>query len=297
MTDTTSTALALKQSSYQSALKQTEQVIRIHSKTFYFATALLPAEERRAIRALYAFCRASDDLVDHAEAHPDEFSAWQAEVNREASQQTNPLLITWAHAREKYAIDRRYEQELLEGIRMDLQFRPFQTWDELKAYCYQVASTVGLLSMPIIGLAPGVVFQQAAPAAIQLGIALQLTNILRDIGEDQRRGRIYLPVDDLARFDLTLRDIQNQTFDERFIALMRFEIERTRELYRLALPGIALLSAHARPAVGAAALLYQRILDEIEAIGYQVYHHRAHTTFIQKLAMLPRILTTVVRIR
>lgn len=297
MTDTTSTALALKQRSYQSALKQTEQVIRVHSKTFFFATSLLPAEERRAIRALYAFCRASDDLADHAETHLDEFAAWQAEVNREASQQTNPLLITWAHAREKYAIDRHYEQELLEGIRMDLHFRPFQTWDELKVYCYRVASTVGLLSMPIIGLAPGVVFHQAAPAAIQLGIALQLTNILRDVGEDLRRGRIYLPVEDLAHFDLTLRDIQNQTFDERFIALMRFEIERARELYRLALPGIALLSVHARPAVGAAALLYQRILDEIEAIGYQVYHQRAHTTFTQKLALLPRILATVARMR
>ncbi len=293
----TGTALALKKASYQTALKQTEQVIRVHSKTFYFATALLPGEERRAIRALYAFCRASDDLVDHTDAHPDEFSAWQAEVNQEARQQTNPILITWSHAREKYAIDRRYEQELLEGIRMDLVFRPFQTWKELEVYCYRVASTVGLLSIPIIGLAPGIAFQQAAPAAIKLGIALQLTNILRDIGEDLHRGRIYLPVDDLARFDLTLRDIQNQTFDQRFIALMRFEIARAREFYRQALPGIAMLSAHARPAVGAAALLYQRILDEIEAIGYQVYQRRAYTTFTQKLAMLPKILATVIGIK
>jgi len=293
----TGTTLTLNKASYQTALKQTEQVIRVHSKTFYFATALLPGEERRAIRALYAFCRASDDLVDHAGAHPDEFSAWQAEVNQEARQQTNPILITWSHAREKYAIDRRYEQELLEGIRMDLLFRPFQTWKELEVYCYRVASTVGLLSIPIIGLAPGIAFHQAAPAAIKLGIALQLTNILRDIGEDLHRGRVYLPVDDLARFDLTLRDIQNRTFDQRFIALMRFEIARARELYRQALPGIAMLSAHARPAVGAAALLYQRILDEIEAIGYQVYQRRAHTTFAQKLAMLPKILATVVGIK
>lgn len=294
MTDS-STALVLTPGNYQTALKQTEQVIRAHSKTFFFATALLPAEERRAIRSLYAFCRASDDLVDHAGAHPEEFAAWQAEVGLPADRQSNPILITWAHAREKYVINRRYEQELLEGIQMDLQFRPFQTWEDLEVYCYRVASTVGLLSMPIIGLAPGVTFEQAAPAAVKLGIALQLTNILRDIGEDGRQGRIYLPVEDLAKFNLTLRDIHNQTFDGRFIALMQYEIERARELYREALPGIAMLSAHARPAVWAAALLYQRILDEIEAIGYQVYRHRAHTTLAQKLAMLPRILAAAAR--
>jgi 15-cis-phytoene synthase len=147
----------------------------------------------------------------------------------------------------------------------------------------------------VIGLAPGVTFLQAAPQAVQLGVALQLTNILRDIGEDAKRGRIYLPVEDLAQFDLTLQDIHNQTYDERFIALMRFEIERTRALYRLALPGIALLAARVRPAVSAAALLYRRILDEIETLQYQVYTHRAHTKVWQKMGMLPSIFMTVLR--
>jgi phytoene synthase len=294
MADTTFT---LAHDHYRTALEQTEQVIRAHSKTFFFATALLPAAERRAIRALYAFCRASDDLVDREETRPEEFDAWQAEVNQEAARQTNPLLVTWAHVRERYAIDRRYERELLEGIRMDLHFRPFQTWAELEGYCYRVASTVGLLSIPIIGLAPGIRFERAAPAAIGLGIALQLTNILRDVGEDARRGRIYFPVEDLARFGLTLRDVQNQVFDERFVGLMRYEIQRARALYHHSLPGIAMLATRARPAVGAAALLYRRILDEIEAAGYQVYHHRAHTTPLQKLAMLPGILAAVIRLK
>jgi phytoene synthase len=277
---------------FEDALKETEKVIQQHSKTFYFATTFLPTPQRRAIRALYAFCRASDDLVDCENTQVEDFERWQSEVALPAHQQINPLIASWAHVREQYAIDRRYEQDLLEGMRTDLQFKPYANWDELEAYCYRVASTVGLLSMPVIGLTPGVSLEMAAPAAIKLGIALQLTNILRDVGEDSRRGRIYLPIEDLARFNLTLRDIQNQVFDQRFVNLMRFEIERARSLYREALPGIALLNPKARLAVAAAALLYRRILVEIELIGYQVYTRRAFTSRLRKLAMLPGIIRT-----
>lgn len=290
---------------YEAALKATEQVIRQHSKTFYFATALLPREKQRAIRSLYAFCRTSDDLADQppssnsASTQTDlrlsVFADWQAEVARPASQQTNPVLIAWAHTREQYAIERRYERELLDGIRMDLEFHPYPTWEALKTYCYRVAATVGLLSMPVIGLAPGATFAQAAPPAITLGIALQLTNILRDVGEDQQRGRMYLPLEDLERFHLTARDIHNKVSDERFIALMQFEITRARALYQQALPGIAFLSEQTRPAVTAAALLYRRILNEIEAIHYQVHTRRAYTSPVRKVSMLPEILWTVLR--
>ena len=279
--------------SYEAALRETEQVIRRHSKTFFFATALLPKTEQKAIRALYAFCRASDDLADCEDTRLEDFENWRAAVARSAQEQDDPLLASWAHVREQYAVDRKYEQELLDGIRMDLQFQPYRTWEDLEQYCYRVASTVGLLSIPIIGLAPGVRFEQAAPQAIQLGVALQLTNILRDVGEDSQRGRVYLPIEDLARFGLTLWDIQNQVYDERFMRLMQFEIERARRLYREALPGIRLLSAKARPAVGAAGLLYGRILSEIEGIAYQVYQKRAHTSGIRKLSMLPGILWRV----
>jgi phytoene synthase len=279
----------------QDAFLETDKVIRKHSKTFYFATALLPKAERRAIRALYGFCRASDDLVDCASTREEDFSAWETEVSLPASQQRNPILFSWGHVRETYPIDRRYEKELLDGMRMDLQFRPYATWAELETYCYRVASTVGLLSIPIIGLAPGAHLEQAAPPAVQLGIALQLTNILRDVGEDLERGRMYLPIEDLQRFGLTPKEIFNRTFDDRFVALMQFEIRRARRLYAEALPGIGLLSARARPAVAAAALLYRRILDEIEAMEYQVFRYRAHTRTLQKIAMLPRIFLTVRR--
>lgn len=278
---------------FQIALQTTEQVIRSHSKTFFFATALLPSAQRKAIRSLYAFCRSSDDLVDCADTTQQDLDSWRAEVGLDSDSQTNPYLLSWAIVREMYAIDQRYERELLDGIEMDLNFKPYTSWEDLKTYCYRVASTVGLLSMPVIGYAPGSSFEQAAPYAINLGIALQLTNILRDVGEDGALGRVYLPEEDLARFGLCTEDILAQVYDQRFISLMKFEIARARRLYAEALPGITLLSPAARPAVGAAALLYQAILDQIEEIDYQVHSRRASTSGWRKIAMLPGILFKV----
>ena len=283
-----------------SAQQQAEQVIRAHSKTFYFATGLLPQAPRQAIRALYGFCRSTDDLVDTAEhgaAGLEEVEKWRAQVVLPAEKQTNPILYTWARVRQAYQVNHTYEHELIDGVARDIQFTPYRTWDELRHYCYAVASTVGLLSMPIIGLARGMSSEQAAPFAIQLGIALQLTNILRDVGEDARRGRVYFPQEDLARFGLTLQEIHEQVYDSRFKHLMRFEIERARQIYHQALPGIKLLHPSARPAVGAAALLYRAILDEIERIDYQVYLKRAHTSGRKKLSMLPKIFITIWRLK
>jgi len=292
-----SAELHLSVPNLQAAFRATEQVIREHSKTFYFATGLLPFSVRRAIRSLYAFCRATDDLVDSDRASLTDIENWRAQTALPPHQQTHAVLLTWSLTRERYGVDLKYERELIDGVCMDVHFKPYATWEDLQGYCYRVASTVGLLSMPIIGLAEGVTFEQAEPYAIQLGIALQLTNILRDVGEDAQRGRVYFPEEDLRRFELTIQDIREQVYDERFIALMKFEIERARRLYDEALPGIALLSRRARPAVGAAALLYAAILDEIEALNYNVYACRAHTSAIQKLALLPGILWKVMRLK
>jgi phytoene synthase len=272
------------------AREAANQVIRAYSRTFYTATALLPRRKREAIRALYAFCRLTDDLVDDGKASPADISAWQTKIDLDPDQQPNPALKLWARVRLEYGVDRRYERELICGVGMDLEHRIYKTWSELERYCYLVASTVGLLSMPIIGTAPKVSFEQARPFAIQLGVALQLTNILRDVGEDASRGRVYLPEEDLQRFDLTREDILNAVWDERFKGLMRFEIARARSLYQAAIPGVALLDAAVRPAVMAAALLYRAILTQIEKNDYQVHSRRAFTTTRQKLAMLPGIL-------
>jgi 15-cis-phytoene synthase len=286
--------------SARNAQKQAELVIRAHSKTFFFATAFLPRAPRQGIRALYGFCRATDDLVDTAEpgcAGLVEVENWRKEVALPPELQSDPILFTWARVRQDYPIDRQFEQELIDGVAQDIQFQPYATWADLEHYCYQVAATVGLLSMPIIRLAKNTSFTQAAPYAIRLGIALQLTNILRDVGEDARRGRVYFPQEDLRRFGLTHQDILNGVFNENFVALMHFEIARARELYRQALPGIRLLHPSARVAVGSAALLYRAILDEIERIGCQVHTRRAYTSGWKKLRMLPEIFLTTWRLK
>ncbi len=282
---------------WKAAQTEMEKVIRSHSKTFFWATALLPAKKRVAIRSLYAFCRKTDDLVDRHGASMKDLEDWREQVGRESSHQTDPVLLLWSKIRQQYRVNRRYERELIAGVGMDLQQLAYSTWQELEVYCYYVASTVGLLSIPIIGLAPGVTFEQAMPYAIRLGIALQLTNILRDVGEDAHLGRIYLPDEDLRRFGLTRQDIVMKVLDDRFVRLLQFEIARARRLYRQALPGIALLSRSARFAVTAAALLYQAILDEIEAMAYNVYQYRAHTTAGKKVRMLPGILYTTLTLR
>lgn len=277
--------------------QRVEDTIRKNSKTFFFATALLPKRKRSAIRALYAFCRATDDLVDVSKATQAQMEDWREKVSLPADQQTEPILYLWSLTRQQYPIDPRYEQELITGVSFDISPRRYATWAELETYCYHVASTVGLLSIPIVGLRKGITFDQAAPYAIKLGVALQLTNILRDVGEDARRGQVYLPEADLERFALTHADILSGMQDERFSALMKFEIRRARRLYQEALPGVAMLSFSGQLAVGAAALLYRAILDEIEAMRYAVYHARAYTTERKKLTMLPKILFTVLNLK
>lgn len=274
-----------------------DQVARRNSKTFYFATALLPRPSRRAVRALYAFCRTTDDLVDNDGATRADLARWRAEAAQPSHLQRDPILLCWAHTRERYGVDRRYESELIDGVALDIDRVRYATWPELARYCYLVASTVGLMSVPIIGLAKGVSFERAAPYATTLGIALQLTNILRDVGEDAASGRVYLPASDLARFGLTADDVLRGVDDERFVALLTFEIARARRLFDEALPGIALLAPSARPAVGAAAILYRAILDRIEAIDYRVHNRRAHTSALEKLRLLPGILWTVLTLR
>ncbi len=259
-----------------SAFAAADESIRQNSKTFYFATALLPDKKRRAIRALYAFCRTADNLVDIYRVSRAEIEHWRNEVRLPPEKQRDPILFSWALTRQEYGVNPGYQDELIDGVASDLSIVHYQTWEQLEDYCYHVASTVGLLSIPIIGLRKGISFERAAPYAIRLGIALQLTNILRDIGEDAGQGKVYLPEEDLQRFELTRADILNGVQDKRFIALIKFEIRRARQLYRQAMPGIAMLSRSGQLAVGAAALLYRAILDEIEATQYRVHQVRVH---------------------
>lgn len=264
------------------------RITRTNSRTFYMASTLLSREKRRAVQALYAFCRATDDLVDETRGivQADEvFAHWRVRLNNPHPAAHDPIPLAWADAQTRFRIPRGYAEQLITGVSRDLKQTRYQTFAELTEYCYGVASTVGLMAMHIVGFEN----RSALPDAIKLGIALQLTNILRDIGEDWRAGRLYLPLDELAEFGLCESDIAAGRVDERWRAFMHFQLERVDRLYAESEPGIALLHADGRFAISAAAELYRAILKDIEAHDYDVFQRRAHVGWLGKFSRLPRI--------
>jgi phytoene synthase len=273
-----------------SAYRRCDAITREHSRTFTLASSLLPPTKRQAVRALYAFCRISDDLVDEGDGTETEerlerLEAWQRRTLADVPPANEPVAIAWADARSRFGIPRGYAEQLICGVARDLCQSRYPSFDELAAYAYGVASTVGLMAMHVVGFSS----DEAIPYAVKLGVALQLTNILRDVGQDWQAGRVYLPQDELAAFHLTEADIEAGQVDGRWRQFMRFQIERTRRLYDEAAPGIALLNADGRFAIAAAAGLYRAILDDIEARDYDVFSRRAHIGAVGKLRRLPSI--------
>jgi phytoene synthase len=276
----------------EDAYRACEALTRKHSRSFFLSTQLLPAEKRRAIRALYAFCRTSDDLVDQpGQDAMRALAEWVALVHARQAPPDNAVLLAWHDTAARYSVPQSLVDELLAGVTMDLTVSRYATFDDLWRYCYRVASVVGLISMQIIGSQPG-----AASYAIALGVALQLTNILRDIGEDAGRGRIYLPQEDLARFGIHedellagCREPVEWQSNARFRALMSYEIDRAHMLYEAAWPGIALLNSDGQLAVAAAAEIYRGILARIVANDYDVFARRAHVSLAGKLLVLPKV--------
>lgn len=274
------------------AYAYSEAVTKQHSATFHMASALLAGEQRRAIRALYAFCRVSDDLVDRPQARgePAALSAARFERWRQRSLSNSPprddlVATAWADTRSRFMIPRQYAEQLLDGVASDLAVNRYETFSDLAGYCYGVASTVGLMSMHIVGFTD----DRAIPYAVKLGVALQLTNILRDVAEDWENGRLYLPLQELAAFGLSEADIAAHRNDYRWKAFMAFQIERARQLYAEAEPGLALLKRRGRVAVTAASDLYRAILDDIEAHNYDVFSRRAHISNRRKAIRVPGI--------
>jgi phytoene synthase len=260
-----------------------------HSKTFYFASLFLPREKRRAIWAVYAFCRITDDFVDTRASGGDPLGAldeWREQLlDAYEGRPRHAVMIALADAAERFRIPIEPALDLLKGARRDAVILRYETYGELLEYCYLVASTVGLLTSPVLGYEEG-----ALEYGVALGRAMQMTNILRDVGEDARMGRIYLPAEDLRRFGYGEVDLFAQTIDDRFVALMRFQIERVRDMYAAAAPGISLLAPGSRKTVAIALSLYRRILDEIERNGYDVFTRRAFVPLPAKIATAIRTL-------
>lgn len=280
----------------QQAYEYCRLTARTHAKSFYFSAQFLPRHKRKAIYAVYALCRHVDDAVDELN-EPTEAAGrlavahWQEELNRVYKHEAvphddvSPVMRAWRDMLSRYPITQDLPLELMRGVLMDTHIKCYATWEDLKLYCYRVASTVGLMVTEIFGYQK----PETLHYAEALGYAMQLTNILRDIGEDARLGRIYLPQDEIQKFGYTEAALMRGEINDAFRGLMKFEIERARALYRQAEQGIPLLDRDARFTVLLAARLYSRILDCIEAADYDVFTRRAHTTFTGKLRSVPRI--------
>jgi len=269
-----------------------EELTAINSRSFSTASRFLPKPKRRSVRALYAFCRSTDDIVDRpamgragAAQLRAALDAWSTRSLTTVVEANDPIVAAWTDARLRYRIPQPFAEQLFLGVARDIDVSRYETFEELTAYCYGVAATVGFMCMYIIGFAS----DEAFPYALKLGVALQLTNILRDVGEDWRAGRLYLPLEDLHQFGLKESDIDAGIVDERWREFMKFQIERTRLLYREAWPGISLLNADGHLAISLAADLYRSILADIEAHDYDVFSRRAHVNTWSKLKRLPAI--------
>jgi 15-cis-phytoene synthase len=273
-----------------------ERVVREHARTFALASRLLPAPKRRAAYALYAFCRLADDLVDHAPADSRHATVRQLDAYRAqlddalAGRGTGPVFREVARVVREYAIPGEPLHELLAGVARDLESAHYATWESLQLYCEGVASSVGEMCTYVFGV-PGDdhVRQQAVRHARALGVAMQLTNILRDVGEDAERGRCYLPDSDLALFGLTRGEILHNAevaTDERWRHLMIFEVARARSLYRVAAPGISLLERDAQSCAAACATGYAGILKAIEGQNYNTIASRARLGNFARVGIL-----------
>ncbi len=212
-TPASSIAAPVERYVFAQAYKYCSQLTRSNSRTFYLASRLLPGDKRRAVRALYAFCRATDDIIDHLPRLDDArrlLDDWSVRVGRPPNAY-DPIPLAWADTKARYHIPHGYEVQLIEGIARDLRQQRYATFAELAGYCYGVASTVGLMVMHIVDFQSA----DALPYAVKLGIALQLTNILRDVGVDWQAGRLYLPLDELAQFGVTEADVARGVVDDR----------------------------------------------------------------------------------
>ena len=255
--------------------------------SFYYAFLFLPLERRQAITALYAYCREVDDVVDECSdlnVAQTKLAWWEKEIERlyskhSATQAQHPVSRALLPHLEKYQIQQADLLAILRGMQMDLEQSRYLDYANLQTYCHHVAGVVGLLAARIFG--------QSDPAtstyAAKLGLAFQLTNIIRDVGEDARKGRIYLPIEDLQRFNVKAHEILKGEYSERFAALMQFQAQRARQAYVDALAALPAVDRRPQRPGLIMATVYHALLEEIIADKFQVLHQRVSLTPIRKL--------------
>ncbi|KAL4622185.1 hypothetical protein ACB092_06G279700 [Castanea dentata] len=275
------------------AYERCGEVCAEYAKTFYLGTLLMTPERRRAVWAIYVWCRRTDELVDGPNAThitPKALERWETRLNDLFEGRPYDMYdAALSDTVSKYPVDIQPFKDMIEGMRLDLRKSRYENFDELYLYCYYVAGTVGLMSVPVMGIAPEskASTESVYNAALALGIANQLTNILRDVGEDASRGRVYLPQDELAQAGLSDEDIFRGKVTDKWRSFMKGQIKRARMFFDEAEKGVAELSSASRWPVWASLLLYRQILDAIEANDYNNFTKRAYVGKAKKLISLP----------
>lgn len=278
-------------------LEKCREITRHYGTSYYFATQFFPREIRMGIYAIYSFARIPDEIVDDPNkgtkeetlAKLDEFRQnWLTAMSASGSDDEVMNAIVWAF--KKFEIPVSDGEAFLKSMFMDEEKFTYENYAELEEYMYGSAGVIGLMVTRIVGYSSDDAFYHAK----QLGYAFQVTNFLRDIKQDHEElGRIYMPLDELRQFGLSADDIAKRVYDDRFVAFMKFQIERNRQIYREALPGIPMLAWRGRLAVKVSYMLYRAILGEIERVNYNVYLGRVRTNLRQKIWLSAKALVGV----
>jgi len=275
----------------------------LHGKTYYLATLLLPASKRPFVHALYGFARYADEIVDDlastltAQEKAEVLRAWSSDVMRglktgESSDLVGRALIDTV---QRFDIPHQHFVDFLHSMEMDLTVTEYQTYDDLYEYVYGSAAVIGLQMVPILGGDT----VNSLEAAKNLGVAFQLANFIRDVGEDLDRGRVYLPLQELAEHGVTRQMLEARKLTPEIVSALNFQIARVRQLQKAAEPGIALLDKTSQPCIRAASELYCGIVDEVEKIGYDIFNKRAKTSTARRarVAFAAYISAVVARLR
>ena len=259
----------------------------LHGKTYYLATLLLPKAKRKYVHALYGFARYADEIVDDlqstlsVEEKAHVLNTWGAKIvsDLKTGKSDDAIGRALIDTVQRFAIPHEHFEAFLHSMTMDLTVQEYQTYEDLLEYVYGSAAVIGLEMVPVLGALDDAAYE----AAEKLGIAFQLANFIRDVSEDLDRGRIYLPIAELAEHGVTREMLEERVLTPQIVSALKFQIARVRQLQSEATPGIAMLAARSRPCIEAASELYCGIVDEVEKIGYDIFNSRAKTSTARRL--------------
>jgi len=271
----------------QASYAECKRLNALHGKTYYLATLLLPKSKRQYVHALYGFARYADEIVDDLESElsiqekADALDTWGKKILNDLKVGMSDDAIGRAliDTVNKFKIPHAHFEAFLHSMTMDLTVQEYETYEDLLEYVYGSAAVIGLEMVPVLGYSDLAAFDSAK----KLGIAFQLANFIRDVGEDLERGRIYIPIQELAQFGVSREMLEARILTPQIIEALKFQIARVRQLQAEAVPGIALLDASSRPCIQAASTLYCGIVDEVEKIGYDIFNKRAKTSTARRL--------------